>query len=97
MYFLICVNNDPKKTIDSNTRDKNAEVDGDNENDVENGHLNDTFFYGNSYKDEYENEGDGENYYNNDDETIRKTTMTVTIKTATKTRLHRGRSAVTKT
>ena len=38
------MNNDPKKTIDSNTRDKNAEVDGDNENDVENGHLNDTFF-----------------------------------------------------
>ena len=97
MNFLICVNNDPKKTIDSNTGDKNAEVDGDNENDVENGHLNDTFFYGNSYKDEYENEGDSENYYNNDDETIRKTTTTVTIKTATKMRLHRGRSDVTKT
>ena len=35
-------------------------------------------FYGNGYKDEYEN------YYNNDDETIRRTKTTVTIKTATK-------------
>ena len=43
LCFLICVNNDSKKTIDDDSRDENAEDDGDNENDEKNGHLNDTF------------------------------------------------------